>query len=267
VSDPGSPGDAETTTSTSALVIVERAAGPAEGTRAETSARFVRIPASASTRDALRAIGAAVNFPLAANCASIAAMAGGPGSTEVAPVVELIDVGTVSLLANGRETHLVPRQVPDVTDVVNGVVYARAADLSLLPSSTRYVVRVSGGPEMNPFNVTATAPADPADVHFEGEDASGALSVEAGVAIDLTWTPDATDDLLYVDVQPAAFRCTLEDGPTFAAGGRASVPPSLIDDAGTLTVHRVHRESLAVRGLESGEVRFDFSRSVAYARR
>ena len=48
--------------------------------------------------------------------------------------------------SSGHETHLVPRQLPDVTDVVSGVVYARAADSALFPSSARYLVHVSGGP-------------------------------------------------------------------------------------------------------------------------
>ena len=47
----------------------------------------------------------------------------------------------------------------------------------------------------------------------------------------------------------------------------ATVPASLVDEAGTLVVHRMHREALVARGLEGGEVRFDFSRSVAYVRR
>jgi hypothetical protein len=45
------------------------------------------------------------------------------------------------------------------------------------------------------------------------------------------------------------------------------VPASLVDEAGTLVVHRMHREPLIARGLQGGEVRFDFSRSVAYVRR
>jgi hypothetical protein len=179
-----------------------------------------------------------------------------------------VDVGAVSLEVSGRETRLVPRQLPDVTDVVTGVVYARAADATLFPSASRYLVHVAGGPDVDPFEVWATAPADPADVHIAGEDPANGLVVATGGPVDITWTPDMTSDSLYVDVQPAAIRCALDNGQHSAdAPGKAALPASLVDEAGTLVVHRVHRESLVARGLEGGEVRFDFSRSVAYQRR
>jgi hypothetical protein len=40
-----------------------------------------------------------------------------------------------------------------------------------------------------------------------------------------------------------------------------------LDDAGTLVVHRLRREPLSARGIDSGEVRFDFARTIAYVRR
>ncbi len=126
VSDPAGPIDAEPST-TSAIVIVERTVDPTGGPRAEASARFVRVAAPSSAREALRTIGAAVDVPAPGACVSLAALAGG-ASAAAAPSVELVDVGAVSLEVNGLETHLVPRQLPDVTDVVSGVVYARAAD-------------------------------------------------------------------------------------------------------------------------------------------
>jgi hypothetical protein len=268
VSDPAAPGDAEPST-TSAVVIVDRTLDPTRGLRAEASARFVRVSAPSSTRDALRAIGASVDLPAVGTCVSLAALAGSaaPGTAATAPWVELVDVGAVSLEVSGRETHLVPRQLPDVTDVVTGIVYARAADATLFPSASRYVVRVSGGPEGVPFEVSASAPADPADVHIAGEDPTG-LTIPAGTPIEVGWTPGASDDSLYVDVQPAAVRCTLDSGQhTTEAPARATVPASLVDEAGTLVVHRMHRQALIARGLEDGELRFDFSRSVPYVRR
>jgi hypothetical protein len=271
VSDPAVPGDAEPSTTT-AIVLVERTIDPTGGPRAEASARFVRVSAPASIRDALRTIGATADLPALGTCVSLATLAGGSGgatqgTAAAAPTVELVDVGPVSLEVSGRETRLVPRQLPDVTDVVTGVVYARATDPTLFPAASRYVVHVSGGPDVEPFDVSAVAPADPANVHIAGEDPTG-VGVAAGTPIDLSWTTDGTDDALFVDVQPAAVRCTLDGGQhSSEAPGRATVPASLIDEAGTIVVHRMHREALVARGLESGEVRFDFSRSVAYVRR
>jgi hypothetical protein len=260
-------GDADTTT-TSAVIIVERTMDGTGGARAQTSARFVRVAARFSKQDALRTIGAALDLPARGTCASIAALADGVPQHEPAPIIQLADVGAISLEASNRETRLTPRQLPDVTDVVSGVVYARAVEPALLPSGTEYVVHVGGGSEVDPFDVTVSAPADPTDVHIIGEDGAGRLVVASGLAAELAWTPDGTDDTLYVDLQPAGFRCVLGDGanpPADHAGTR--VPASLFDDAGTLTIHRVRREILAGRGLDGGEVRFDFSRAVHYARR
>jgi hypothetical protein len=266
VSGNATAGDAEATT-TSAVVIIERTVDATAGARAETSARFFRVPARSSLPEALRTIGAAVDFPAPSTCASIAALGNGwaaSGATEI----ELADVGAVSLEANGRETHLVPRQLPDVTDVVSGVVYARAAEPALFPTSARYVVHVGGGADLDPFDVSATAPADPGDVHIAGEDPIAGVTVAPGAAVELSWTADGTDDLLYLDVQPAAFRCALADGTSSAdEHAHATVPAALLDESGSLVLHRVHREALVARGIENGEVRFDFARSVPYFRR
>src|SRR5580693_5851830 len=133
----GVGGDAEVATTTSA-VVVERAVDARVGSRAEGSARFVRITATGSLDDALRTIGAALELPPRGACATVASLAGRVARAGTTPVVELVDVGAVSLEANGVETRLVPRQLPDVTDVVSGVVYARAADPGLLPAAAHY---------------------------------------------------------------------------------------------------------------------------------
>jgi hypothetical protein len=256
----GAPGDAEAATTTSAVIVVERAIDAADGSRAEGSARFVRVRAPASVDDALRAIGAALELPARGTCASVASLGGRIGRGEPMAVVELIDVGAVSLEADGVQTHLLPRQLPDVTDVVSGVVYARAAEPALLPVSAHYIVHVAGGQDLDPFRVTATAPGDPSAVHIVGEDSQGTV-VTRGPTVDLAWTPDASDDLVYVDVRPNGVRCV------FGNVGHAAVSTLFFDDAGTLVVHRLHREPLHAPGIDSGEVRFDFARAVAYVRR
>jgi hypothetical protein len=252
-------GDAETST-TSAVVAVERTteATDGAGSHATASARFLRVMAPASSFDALRAIGATLNLPVRGSCATIASLGSSPSAQ--APVVELVDVGEVSLSADGVETRLAARQLPDVTDVVSGVVYARAADPAVLPPSARYTLRVAGRQGLPPLQISATAPGDPADIQIAGEDATGKLVASAST-VDLSWPAEAQDDVVYVDVRPAGVRCVL------AGAGRASLAAALLDDAGTLVVHRLHREPLRAEGIDSGEVRFDFARTVAYTRR
>ena len=245
---------------TSAIVIVERTVDPSRGSRAEASARFVRVTAPATAADALRAIGAAIDLPARGACATLASLAGGPAPREPSPIVELVDVGPVSIETDGMATRLLPRQLPDVTDVVSGVVYARALDPALLPARSRYVVHVAGVREFSPADISASGPGNPSEIRIGGEDAQGLL-VPTGPAVDLAWTATAAaDDVVYVDVNPGGVRCAFGDL------GRAAVPASFFDDAGTFVVHRLHREPLRVSGSASGEIRFDFARSVAYLR-
>jgi hypothetical protein len=256
----GAGGDAEAVTTTSAVVVVERVIDATDGSRAEGSARFIRVRGPASGDDALRAIGAALELPSLGTCATVSSLGGRVGRVEPMAVVELIDVGAVSLEADGVETHLLQRQLPDVTDVVSGVVYARAAEPGLLPASTRYIVHVAGGQDLGAFQVSASAPVDPSAVRITGENGHGTVSATAPM-VDLTWTPDSSDDLVYVDVRPNGVRCV------FGNVGHAAVSTLFFDDAGTLVVHRLHREPLHAPGIDSGEIRFDFARAVSYIRR
>lgn len=254
-------GDAEATSTTSAVVSVQRSASSTEGYRAEASARFVRVTGTSSPGDALRAIGAALDLPAQGSCAALASLGDAPAAQT--QLIELVDVGEISLEVDGAETRLAARQLPDVTDVVSGVVYARATDPALLPAGEPYVLHIGGDRGLPAVDVVATAPADPSDVQIAGEDTPGAL-VAAGPTIDLSWTDDGRDDTVYVDVRPSGVRCVLD------AGGRGTVSTLLLDDAGTLVVHRLRREplqALSSRGVGTGEIRFDFARTIAYVHR
>jgi hypothetical protein len=263
--------DAEGTATTSALVSIERTSDPTVGSRAEASARFLRVLAPSSADDALRAIGAALELPAVGACAAMASHASdGPAQLPLPPLVELVDVGGVNVEAAGVETRMSPRQLPDVTDVVSGVVYSRGTDPALLPDSARYQLRVAGTAGFEPFTVSASAAGDPADVRIAGEDEAGTLTA-AGATLEVSWPASSVDDLIYLDVRPAGVRCTLgNSGDLRSAGGEAmhaSVSTLLLDDAGTLVIHRLHREPLRAQSVDSGEIRFDFARTVPYVRR
>jgi hypothetical protein len=256
--------DAEAVSRTNAIVAVERTTDPVDGVQAQASARFLRVSASTSTDEALSAVGAALDLPPVGTCAAVGSLDDARASGAApAPVVELVDVGTVSLEASGGETVLWPRQLPDVTDVVSGVVYARAAaDPSVLPPSARYVVRV-GGPGLAPLEMAAWAPGPADDIRVAGEDAGQVVA--SGASIDLSWAANgAGDDLVYVDVSPHDVRCVFGDT------GSASLSTVFLDEQGSLVVHRLHREwtsGWATHGIETAEVRFDFARHVGYTRR
>jgi hypothetical protein len=261
----GDSADAEASTQATAVVVVERTAGPGDAARAEAVARFVQMRAGAVDDQALRMVGAAVDFPAVGACAP--AGAARPLTEAPARAVKLADVGVVFLEANGVKTNLVARQVPDVADLVSGVVYTARAEASLAPR-TRYVLRSGGTAEIDAFDVAALAPSEPAELQVGNQDGHGAIALAPSAGAELTWAWEPSDDLVYVDIASSdsstpVMRCLFGDT------GHATVPASAFGAAeqGTISVHRLHREAFRARGLDSGEIRFDFARTVAFTRR
>jgi hypothetical protein len=63
--------DAEASAPAAAVVVVERTAGPGDAARAEAVARFVQMRAGAVDDQALRMVGAAVDFPAFGACSTV----------------------------------------------------------------------------------------------------------------------------------------------------------------------------------------------------
>ena len=275
--------DAETMQAAMAIVTVQRtvtAGGPSESAgvaRADAVGSFVQMRSGLVDDQALHMVRAAVDLPAKGACTALAQT----WSVEATPArpVYLADVGAVSLEIKGLDasggsakTSLAARQQPDVADLVSGVRYiARPADPASLPAGGKYVLHVAGTSAFDPFEVTATAPADLSDVRIAGQDAatSIALSAAAEAPVEITWEPGSADDAVFVDVKSRdpnvpVLRCLFPDG-----SGRATIAAwsfGGIDD-GTLNLHRLHRETFRARGIESGEIRFDFARVISFTRR
>ncbi len=276
---PSADGTADAEASTvAAIVTVDRTAGSStenSGGRSDIIARFVRSHAGTVDDDALRMVGAAIDLPPAGACTRL------PSANTSAPTkpgrsVELVNVGAVSVELSGVSSlsPLLPRHMPDVADVVSGVVYTARGDGDAFPARGRYVVHVAGAPEQDiaPFSVEATARGDLGDVRVADQAMlrrSEPLAIAAGDTTEITWTPSnegSDDDLVYIEVAArptgtATIRCS------FADVGRATLPASTFaGDEGTLSVHRVHRETFHAKGVDSGVLRFDFARSASFRR-
>jgi hypothetical protein len=272
VSSPGEAADAEVSTNATAIVVVE-GSSTNEGARTEAVARFVRARSGVVDPDALRMVGAAVDFPALGSCASLASL--GASRAPAARAISLLDVGAVTLFAGESVAALQPRQLPDVADLISGVVYSAAGAGAthggpLLPAKSAYLLRVDGAPESDvaPFAVSVKSPGEPADVRLGGDDGrGGAVSIAAGQATELTWEAGSGEDAIYVDLAGTSaapmMRCLFVDS------GRAQLGAAALGalDDGTITVHRLHRETFHAHGVDPGEVRFDFARVVAFVRR
>ena len=265
------PAEATSSTAT-AVVVVERTSGPGEAVRGDAViARFVRVHQGTVDDQALRIAGAAStnrDLPAIGTCSTTqrAEAALQPRS------VDLLDVGVLTLVSpppmagdqQTKNTMLVPRTMPDPTGVVSGVFYSARSSEAFTPSS-RLQLHTSGGPDLpDGFNINVASPRDVADVRVTSPDRSANL--------DVAWEASESDDardLVYVDVLSAnthdrrlVARCTTLDV------GHLVVPSSALGalEDGQLSVHRLHREAFHAKGIEPGEIRFDLARVVAFHR-
>jgi hypothetical protein len=238
----GSPeeSDAQNTTVTG-VVVVDRSVSD-EASHAEASARFIRLR-GAIDDSALRLVGAGLDLPSQGQC-GVKRLLDGPSTRPV----ELLDVGAVSIeaLSSGQHTALAPRQVPDVVDLVSGTMYSARVDESSTPSGSDVTILVGGSTDVPGFSVRAKTPDVPANVR---------VSMLDGANAEVTWTSSMSDGV-YIDLGSA--RCS------FADEGYAVVPVSEGDTI--ISLHRLHREKLSIPGLDAGELRFDFARSVTLRR-
>jgi len=261
-----------------AIVTVERTAGTAgtEGAHSDIIARFVRSRAGTVDDDALRIVGAAIDLPAAGACIRLPAA---NASAKMARSVELVNVGTVSVdlsnASSGAPSALLPRHLPDVADLVSGVVYTARGEGDAFPARGHYVFHATGTPEQElaPFTVEATAKGDPGDVRIADQATAHRaepIAISASEPTEVTWTASAEaspeDDLVYIDViaRPpgtATVRCSFGD-----TGRGALAASTFAGDEGIISVHRVHRESFRAKGIDSGVLRFDFAHVSSFRR-
>jgi hypothetical protein len=316
VSASGEASASEPLVASAALVLIERTVSPGarveDSARAEAIARFVRMRAGSVDDEALRMVGAAVDLPSVGACQVLRpANPARAADTEAARAIELVDVGSVSIETNGVSLSLPARRLPDILDLVSGVVYStRAPDPEALPSEATYVLRASGRASLNaaveggdpgPFVIAAVAPAalgapltltgalsgtsnatsnavsTPGSdtLLVGGQDArtSGPIVLSGEAPVDLEWAAGNPEDTVYVDVVAAGLPNAPNPASTrgvrcsFGDTGHAVIPTStLIDGEGTLTIHRLHREFFQAKGIDSGEIRFDFARVLPFRR-
>jgi hypothetical protein len=172
--------------------------------------------------------------------------------------LELLDVGDVSVVADGRSTTLAPRAFPTVTDLISGVVYT-TRDLSAepLPAGVQYGVRTAGG-AISAVELEGDAPGELAGVTVGGVPLGEVTSISPTSPIDLTWTVGTAGDVVYIELSsdgadPAV--CAFQDdigAGSIPAGAFAGTGP------GRISLHRLRAREFSSDDIESGELRFDF---------
>lgn len=231
------------------VIVVEQTTGTG-GPHAEVSARFVKVHGPIDDAS-LRLAGAQLVMPAAGECSLLVDEPLRPSR------VELLSAGTLEVESASGKSTLQPRRLPDVTDLVSGVLYT--ARTEQVHGKVR--VRAAGAePDVAPLVVEATAPAELTGVRVAGVEPKGAEAVSLGSSrVELTWDAGSPADLVYVDVLATGApttRCAFSDQ------GHGAL--TLSSQNGTMVVHRLHREPLV--GFERGELRFDVARIFAFTR-
>jgi hypothetical protein len=260
VGEVGESTDADTG-STHALVTIERSEALGETPSAGAIAGFAQLPAAVDAESVLKLVGLDLELPSVNHCTRQV-------RDEVAPTapsapVEFLEAGDVAISAADSRTILAPRALPTVADVISGVVYTtRDQHADSLPMGEEYLVRVSGGPVVAAFHVTAEAPAPIVGVTLGGVPLTEMSTISADGPIDLTWSVGQSDDLLYVELATldgeSSVGCTFRDDI-----GAGTIPQGLFEGRGEarLAMRRI-RAQLFNSGVENGELRFDFEFAV-----
>ncbi|MEZ4308260.1 MAG: hypothetical protein R3F14_09475 [Polyangiaceae bacterium] len=254
-------------TTTSALVVIERAEREGKPSQTYVSAKFLRSPIAADPDDVEHAIGSELDLPAPGECLIVPDTVGGDPSA--AGPVELFDVGDVTVRTSAGPIPLAARAFPDVGDRVSGVFYTSPDTDGALPTPGKYFLEGSGSAAVDRFAVETDAPAIPGDVLIAGHPLADGVEVIDGEGIELRWrvpasTASSRDDVAYAELvaeNGVTARCAFDDR------GRGVVPASLLRDAGlrhfpaaaTLALHRVRQGTFQIPGVDLGEVRFDMS--------
>ena len=220
-------------------------------------ARFIKTREGSVDAPTLAMLGADPDLPALGTCSASTTSANG------ARAVELLDFGSVSIDTAESTTLLTPRLVPDVTDFISGVVYGARFEGTNAPTQGPMSIRVDGRSD-DSFAIGVADAHAPDDVAFDGEPFAASTLLAFGGPLDLvvTWTAEPGEDVVYFEVDGGGGEHAT---CAYADLGTATLPASLFArDGGTLTMHRLHRESIVARHIDDGEARFDFARVYAF---
>ncbi len=237
----GETRDEDLATQSAALVHLERQEGSSH-----VVARYVR--AASVTPEAVRATGGTFDLPALGQCSPLDAHASGP----IAPV-ELLAAGNTTLVQGDAVVELIPRSIPDMSDLVSGFVYSKTAELKTGPAT----LMLAGVSEP----IAIELPAVLGNVAVDGQ--RGSLELDSSTSVvRVTWdpAPAAHDSLILADVYGAAIavRCTFEDS------GAGELDRSLFGARGALVLRRLVHAELEREPFQRVVIDSETSRTLPY---
>ncbi|MDP3275427.1 MAG: hypothetical protein Q8Q09_09555 [Deltaproteobacteria bacterium] len=243
-----------------ALLVIERNAGESLTPSAQIGARFVRytgIPA-----EVLPSLLGTPALPAELGCHVLS------DDLQMAPraEVQLVNVGALDVHSDGQAIHLVPRRVPDLFQLVSGVVYAAEGELA----GSRWQFRAEGNRHASvpSFEVEALAPSSLLSVTLDAQSVAPSSTLTLGTAPHvLRWSRGESSDRVTITFEPASpdasqpvIRCVADDSlGVFQLDSAWSDRVTRTLPGGRVTVHRMRTRPFALQGFESAAVVFDLS--------
>jgi hypothetical protein len=238
------------------LVLVDSSRSAGEARHSEVSARFLQTHGRPGD-SAIRMAGAAWETPATGACMQFGR--GTPGRrSDTTAKVSLLNVGPIDIRGEAMQLRLLPRVLPDVANLMSGSVYGAAVDVT---ASAAYEFSVGKN------SIKARAPDNLAPLRIEGVRVeSGPIVIRADGSVSFAWSlangdPEGLAPVI-LDILGSAglTRCAFDDR------GNAAVPEWALPARGTLSLHRLTRQTVHLDLADATELRFDLSESVAFTR-
>jgi hypothetical protein len=248
--------DADVASRSEGIVFVERVSD-GSGARVHVGGRFFRSQ-GVRTESLPELVGAP---PSAAGvgCTERAAMGDGPDATQAE--VQLLDVGAIDARADALAARMAPHRLPDLWNVVSGVVYGLDGEL---PSGA-WQFTGAGDPvtQRGAFDVSGAPPEPIADLRL-GDDplplANGAAaSLPRRGGLSLRWARGSSADRIAVVFEGAGtMSCGARDDGAFDLDGpQVERVRELLRQGGTVSVHRLRVIPFAMGGIDRASLVFD----------
>jgi hypothetical protein len=172
--------------------------------------------------------------------------------------VELLDVGEVTVVTQGKNQRLLRQAFPTVTDFMSGVIYTTRDNPSEFSIESKLDLRARGNAGIPAFTVTASTVPPPRPITIDNTPFDEWTRQSILSNFELKWEKGRAEDLIWVELGVSNGRktlsCVYDDQQGFGVvpGMQLNTPGE-----GRFVVHRVSKRDVAINGIDRAEVRFD----------
>lgn len=247
--------DADVATRTEGVVFVERVT-EAGSARVHVGGRFFRSQGVAA--ESLPELVGAPPTGASVGCAEQGAMAEALDSSHAE--VQLLDVGIIDARADAFSARMSPHRLPDLWNVVSGVVYGLDGDLSA--GAWQFVAAGDPATARGAFDVSGVPPEAIGDLRVGDATVTpqgSAIALPRRGPLALRWSRGlATDRVALVFEGSGTISCgARDDGTLDLDGPNTDRVRELLREGGTLSVHRLRAVPFAASGIDRATLVFD----------